>query len=176
MPGKPPRKMSGTVLRQASAPRVGNILPTGQIGIIFFVLVPFLARITLQLRNCALYCQIGLFANEGLAFNLRVRQAGCLLDLVHIPDGLAKVLDFPCSETDDDGNAGVGYLATSDEISGLVTQGRTVTETLEISRDVARRLLAVQVESQGWPVLRKTGDAFDYPLAVSGYVRWGDEL
>lgn len=33
------------------------------------------------------------------------------------------------------------YLATSDEIQGLVAQGRTVAETLEIARDVARKLL-----------------------------------
>ena len=43
------------------------------------------------------------------------------------------------------------YLATSDEISGLVAQGRTVTETLEIARDVARKLLAAQAERQGRP-------------------------
>lgn len=29
------------------------------------------------------------------------------------------------------------YLATSDEVQGLVAQGRTITETLEIVRDVA---------------------------------------
>ena len=33
------------------------------------------------------------------------------------------------------------YLATSDEIQGLVAQGRTVAETLEIARDVARKLI-----------------------------------
>ncbi|EQD54853.1 hypothetical protein B1B_09475, partial [mine drainage metagenome] len=33
------------------------------------------------------------------------------------------------------------YLATSDDIQGLVAQGRTVTETLEIARDVAKKLL-----------------------------------
>ena len=33
------------------------------------------------------------------------------------------------------------YLATSDDIQGLVVQGRTVAETMEIARDVARRLL-----------------------------------
>ena len=60
------------------------------------------------------------------------------------------------------------YLATSDEISGLVAQGRTVTETLEIARDVARKLLAAQAERQGRPVLKQIGDAFDYPLVVSG--------
>jgi predicted RNase H-like HicB family nuclease len=32
------------------------------------------------------------------------------------------------------------YLATSEDIQGLVAQGRTVGETLEIARDVARKL------------------------------------
>ena len=40
------------------------------------------------------------------------------------------------------------YLATSEEIQGLVAQGRTITETLEIARDVARRLLEAQSERQ----------------------------
>lgn len=38
------------------------------------------------------------------------------------------------------------YLATSDDIQGLVAQGRTVGETLEIARDVARRLVEAQRE------------------------------
>lgn len=33
------------------------------------------------------------------------------------------------------------YLATSEDIPGLVAQGRTITETLEIARDVAKKLL-----------------------------------
>jgi predicted RNase H-like HicB family nuclease len=37
-----------------------------------------------------------------------------------------------------------GYLAPSDAIQGLVAQGRTVAETLEIARDLARRLLQSQ--------------------------------
>ncbi len=36
------------------------------------------------------------------------------------------------------------YLATSDDIPGLVAQGRTVTETIEIARDVARKLIDAQ--------------------------------
>lgn len=36
------------------------------------------------------------------------------------------------------------YLATSDDIQGLIAQGRTVSETMEIARDVARRLLEAQ--------------------------------
>jgi hypothetical protein len=34
------------------------------------------------------------------------------------------------------------YLGTSDEVPGLVAQGRTVAETLEIARDVAARSTA----------------------------------
>ena len=41
------------------------------------------------------------------------------------------------------------YLASSDDIPGLVAQGRTVTETLEIARDVAKKLLEAQAERQG---------------------------
>lgn len=40
------------------------------------------------------------------------------------------------------------YLATSEEIQGLVAQGRTLQETLEIARDVARKLLESQAERQ----------------------------
>lgn len=60
------------------------------------------------------------------------------------------------------------YLATSDDIPGLVAQGRTVTETLEIARDVAKKLLEAQAERQGSPNLKQAGDSFDYPLVVGG--------
>lgn len=33
------------------------------------------------------------------------------------------------------------YLATSDDVPGLVAQGRTVEETIEIARDVARKIV-----------------------------------
>jgi predicted RNase H-like HicB family nuclease len=39
------------------------------------------------------------------------------------------------------------YLATSEDIQGLVAQGRTVTETIEIARDIAKKLLEAQSES-----------------------------
>ena len=38
------------------------------------------------------------------------------------------------------------YLATSEQIQGLVAQGRTVSETLEIARDVARKILEAKTE------------------------------
>lgn len=40
------------------------------------------------------------------------------------------------------------YLATSEELPGLVAQGRTVAETLEIARDVARKLIEARRERQ----------------------------
>ena len=36
------------------------------------------------------------------------------------------------------------YLATSESIQGLVAQGRTIAETIEIARDVAKKLLEAQ--------------------------------
>jgi predicted RNase H-like HicB family nuclease len=34
-----------------------------------------------------------------------------------------------------------GYLATSETLQGLIAQGRTIAETLEIAQDVAKRLV-----------------------------------
>ena len=55
------------------------------------------------------------------------------------------------------------YLATSDDLQGLVAQGRTVAETLEIARDVARKL----IEAQSDVNLPPLADRFDYPLILS---------
>jgi len=37
------------------------------------------------------------------------------------------------------------YLATSDDVQGLVAQGSTIAETIEIARDVAKKLIEAQV-------------------------------
>ena len=55
------------------------------------------------------------------------------------------------------------YLATSDSVQGLVAQGRTVAETLEIARDVAKKLIDAQKERTD---LHSIDDVFDYPLIV----------
>jgi predicted RNase H-like HicB family nuclease len=39
-----------------------------------------------------------------------------------------------------------GYLATSTVLQGLIAQGRTVAETIEIAQDVARKLIASCLE------------------------------
>ena len=33
------------------------------------------------------------------------------------------------------------YLATSDTVQGLIAQGRTIAETIEIAKDVAKKLI-----------------------------------
>ena len=58
------------------------------------------------------------------------------------------------------------YLATSDNLQGLVAQGRTITETLEIARDVAKKLIETQEGETQTIELTEFGDSFDYPLVV----------
>ncbi len=58
------------------------------------------------------------------------------------------------------------YLATSDDVPGLVAQGRTIAETIEIARDVARKLLEAQGKMPGSATLMPTEDVFDYPLIL----------
>lgn len=54
------------------------------------------------------------------------------------------------------------YLATSDDVQGLVAQGRTVMETMEIARDVARVLIETHEGDSGEPV----ADSLELPLVV----------
>jgi predicted RNase H-like HicB family nuclease len=58
------------------------------------------------------------------------------------------------------------YLATSEDIPGLVAQGRTITETVEIARDVAKKLLEAQTERHQINTLADARDSFDYPLIL----------
>jgi predicted RNase H-like HicB family nuclease len=57
------------------------------------------------------------------------------------------------------------YLATSDDVQGLVAQGRTVTEALEIARDVCRKLLDAQTQQTNRH--EAVSESFDYPLIVA---------
>jgi predicted RNase H-like HicB family nuclease len=59
------------------------------------------------------------------------------------------------------------YLATSDDVQGLVAQGRTATEAIEIARDVARKLIEAKAQRSGNMHLAAIADAFDYPLIVN---------
>ena len=55
------------------------------------------------------------------------------------------------------------YLATTEEIPGLVAQGRTVTETLEIARDVAKKLIEARSGLSGSTRLTTVGDTLALP-------------
>lgn len=58
------------------------------------------------------------------------------------------------------------YLATSDDLPGLIAQGRTVSETVEIARDVARKLIEARGERDEANRLTAVKDVFDYPLIL----------
>ena len=58
------------------------------------------------------------------------------------------------------------YLATSDDIPGLVAQGRTIAETVEIARDVARKLIEAREEREGTIVLQSAEESFNFPLIL----------
>lgn len=57
------------------------------------------------------------------------------------------------------------YLATSDSVQGLIAQGRTIAETIEIARDVAKKLIEAQEQGDEL-ILLPTSDNFDYPLVI----------
>jgi len=56
------------------------------------------------------------------------------------------------------------YLATSDSIQGLIAQGRTIAETIEIAKDVAKKLIEEQEDQIS--TLNPLKDSFDYPLVI----------
>ena len=57
------------------------------------------------------------------------------------------------------------YLATSDNLQGLVVQGNTVVETIEIARDVAKKL--IESQEQQIENLAMFSNSFNYPLVVT---------
>jgi predicted RNase H-like HicB family nuclease len=59
------------------------------------------------------------------------------------------------------------YLATSDDVQGLVAQGRTIQEMVEIARDVVKKLIELQSDGGGAIACPPAQDAFDYPLIVN---------
>jgi predicted RNase H-like HicB family nuclease len=64
------------------------------------------------------------------------------------------------------------YLAISEDVPGLIAQGRTIQETIEIARDVAKKILEARAERTGAKrpgkiKLAPVKTRFDYPLIVS---------
>ena len=61
------------------------------------------------------------------------------------------------------------YLATSNDLPGLVAQGRTINETMEIARDVARKLIESYLQHEGKlpaKIKNKVIKSIDIPLVV----------
>ena len=52
------------------------------------------------------------------------------------------------------------------QVQGLIAQGRTIQETIEIARDVAKKLIEEQADTNATP-LPPAREAFDYPLIVA---------
>jgi predicted RNase H-like HicB family nuclease len=58
-------------------------------------------------------------------------------------------------------------LATSEELPGLVAQGQTVAETLEIARDVARKLLEAKREREGQIAIPAVARSREFTIVVA---------
>ncbi len=58
------------------------------------------------------------------------------------------------------------YLATSDDLPGLIAQGRTAAEALEIARDVAKKLIEARREREGGTALPAVAEALDSTIVV----------
>ncbi|MDZ7399380.1 MAG: type II toxin-antitoxin system HicB family antitoxin [candidate division KSB1 bacterium] len=59
-----------------------------------------------------------------------------------------------------------GYLATSEVLQGLIAQGRTIAETMEIAQDVARKLIESYLE-HGDPLPFKLPDKKTAKIALN---------
>jgi predicted RNase H-like HicB family nuclease len=59
------------------------------------------------------------------------------------------------------------FVATSDELQGLVAEGETIDKTIEIAEDVARILIEFEKEQKGNHInLRTMPQNFEYPLIL----------
>jgi predicted RNase H-like HicB family nuclease len=59
------------------------------------------------------------------------------------------------------------YLATSEEVQGLIAQGRTVAEALEIARDVARKLIEARRERDDSRIFPGAENRRDYTIVIA---------
>ncbi|MGB3532607.1 MAG: DUF1902 domain-containing protein [Microcoleaceae cyanobacterium] len=58
------------------------------------------------------------------------------------------------------------FIATSDDLQGLVAEGKTLQEAIEIAEDVARNLLALEKEMNHNLQLEDIPSQFEYPLIM----------
>lgn len=112
----------------------------------------------------------------GIHAVLRLRRRSSVFALekarVEIPDRMETDLEFTMAEQIINLHVELlpegCYLATSEAIPGLVAHGRTVSETLEIARDVAKRLLEARAERGELAAMSPVSDCFGLPLVVEG--------
>ncbi|MBS4029705.1 MAG: hypothetical protein KGZ58_13840 [Ignavibacteriales bacterium] len=62
------------------------------------------------------------------------------------------------------------FLVTSDDVKGLVAQGKTISETVEIARDVAQKIFEAKNELTQKISFQAIGKEFDLPLIVE--MKW----
>jgi|GEM_PF-330769 len=55
------------------------------------------------------------------------------------------------------------YLATSKDLQGLVVQGKTIDETIEISKDVARKIIDFRKQISHFKSVK---EKFNYPIIL----------
>ncbi|MDB9452957.1 DUF1902 domain-containing protein [Dolichospermum circinale CS-534/05] len=58
------------------------------------------------------------------------------------------------------------FVATSDDLQGLVAEGKTVQEAIEIAEDVAKVLLELEKEKNHNFHLQDLPSEFEYPLIM----------
>ena len=58
------------------------------------------------------------------------------------------------------------FVATSDEIQGLVAEGKTVEETVAIAEDLTRILLELDRDLECKSTLPAIPEQFEYPLII----------
>jgi predicted RNase H-like HicB family nuclease len=59
------------------------------------------------------------------------------------------------------------FLATSDDLPGLVAQAPTVSEALDIARDVAQKLIEARREHEDMPNLPPANGRREYTIIVA---------
>jgi len=80
-----------------------------------------------------------------------------------------------------------GYLATSDVLQGLVAQGRTIAEAMEIAQDMARKFIESCIEHGDPLPFRLHSKTFKIPVVIdyeevaftdnaSGFFTQGQEI
>ena len=58
------------------------------------------------------------------------------------------------------------FVATSDDLEGLVAEGKTIEEAIEIAQDVAKVLLELEKKTDNKFNIKDIPSTFEYPLIL----------